>query len=150
MTTAQRDQARIGSRFHIPAAIRDELVAHAVAGLPFVTCGLLAGRDGRVERFYPVPNIDRSEFTYQLDPRAYPLAVDDIEERGLDWIGIYHSHTHTEAYPSPTDRAKSAGVQAFYPGMRFVLVSLQDHDRPSVRAFTITGDQVEEQEVSLA
>jgi proteasome lid subunit RPN8/RPN11 len=134
----------------IPVAVRDQLMAHAIAGLPFETCGLLAGRDGRVERFYPIPNIDRSEFTYQLDPSEYPQAVDDIEARGLEWIGVYHSHTHTEAYPSPTDRAKSAGVQAFYPEMRFVLVSLQHRDRPSIRAFTIAGDLVEEQEVNLA
>jgi [CysO sulfur-carrier protein]-S-L-cysteine hydrolase len=147
---AQRDEGKVGSPFVIPTEVRDQMVAHALAGLPFETCGLLAGRDGSVERLYPVRNIDQSEFTYQLDPQEYPQAVDDIEERGLEWIGIYHSHTHTEAFPSPTDRAKSVGVQAFYPEMRFVLVSLQDRDRPAVRAFTITGDRVEEQDVRFA
>ena len=37
----------------IPAAVRDEIVAHARAGLPNEACGILAGRDGRVERFFP-------------------------------------------------------------------------------------------------
>jgi [CysO sulfur-carrier protein]-S-L-cysteine hydrolase len=138
---------RIDAAFVIPGGIRDEIVAHAVAGLPFETCGLLAGRDGRVERFYPIRNMDQSEFTYQLDPREYPQAVDDIDDRNLQWIGIYHSHTHSPAYPSPTDRAKSAGVQALYPEMRFVLVSLEDRASPSVRAFSIEGDQVTEQAV---
>ena len=128
----------------IPAAVRDQMIAHALSELPYEACGLLAGRDGRVERFYATANADRSPVTYRLDPAEQLRVFNRIEEEGLELVGIYHSHTHTEAYPSPTDRR-----QAFYPEAHYVLVSLADRDRPVLRAFTIRDGEVEEQELRV-
>ena len=41
------------------------------------------------------------------------------EADGLEVIGVVHSHTHTEAYPSPTDVA-----QAVDPGWHYVIVTI--------------------------
>jgi [CysO sulfur-carrier protein]-S-L-cysteine hydrolase len=125
----------------IPAAIRDAMIAHAVAELPNEACGLLAG-NGRVEHFYPMTNADRSPMTYRLDPSEQIRVFTEIDDRGWELAGIVHSHTHTEAYPSPTDRA-----QAFYPEALYVLVSLADRDAPVVRAFRILDGEVEERDV---
>ena len=126
----------------IPAEIREAMVMHAVDQLPYEACGLLAGTDGSVARFYPTRNADHSRFTYRLDPTEQLRVFNDIEGQGLDLVGIFHSHTHTEAYPSPTDRA-----QAFYPEAHYVLLSLQDRDDPKIRAFTIRDGLIEEQEM---
>jgi proteasome lid subunit RPN8/RPN11 len=48
---------------------------------------------------------------------------------GADIMGVFHSHTHTDAYPSPTDVA-----QALDPGWHYVLVSLRD-THPVVRSY---------------
>ena len=71
-----------------------------MAGLPNEACGLLAGRGGRVERFFPMRNADASRYTYRLDPKEQLRVFNHIEEQGLELTGIFHSHTHTEAYPS--------------------------------------------------
>ena len=63
-------------------------------------------------------------------------------------MATFHSHTHTAAYPSPTDVEKSEGIQRFFPEARFFLVSLRDHE-PDLRAFAINGEQVTEQEVRI-
>ena len=63
---------------------------------------------------------------------------------GLDLVGIFHSHTHSEAYPSETDRR-----QAFYPEAHYLLVSLADRNNPDLRAFTIRDGQVDEQDVVI-
>lgn len=128
----------------IPADIRDRMVEHAVAALPNEGCGLLAGRDGRVERFYPMRNADQSRRTYRLDPKEQFQVFNEIEARGWELAGIFHSHTHTEAYPSETDRQ-----QAFYPDAHHVLVSLADRGNPVLRAFTIIEGVVEEQEARV-
>ena len=128
----------------IPGEIRDEMVAHAVRGLPNEACGLLSGTDGRVERFYPMRNADDSAFTYRLDPTEQLQIFEEIEEKGSALVGIFHSHTHTEAYPSETDRR-----QAFYPEAHYLLVSLADPDRPVLRGYTIRDGAVEEQEVRV-
>ena len=89
-------------------------------------------------------NADRSSTTYRLDPREQIKVFNEIEDRGWELSGIFHSHTHTEAYPSPTDQA-----QAFYPDAYYVLVSLADRERPVIRGFTIRDGEIEEQEVSI-
>jgi proteasome lid subunit RPN8/RPN11 len=129
----------------IPADIRRQMVDHAMAELPNEACGLLAGQDGRVERFFPTRNADQSSTTYRIDPIEQLEVFNEIDEKGWVLSGIFHSHTHTEAYPSQTDQR-----QAFYPEAHYVLVSLADPADPVFRAFTIVDGHVAEQEVTIA
>jgi proteasome lid subunit RPN8/RPN11 len=131
-----------GRLIEIPVDIKEEMVAYAIEGLPKEACGLLAGRDARVERFYRMRNADDSPVAYRLDPKEQLQVFNEIEDEHRELLGIYHSHTHTEAYPSATDRS-----QAFYPEAHYVLVSLADRDSPVMRAFTIRDGEVEEQEL---
>jgi proteasome lid subunit RPN8/RPN11 len=120
------------------------MVRHALEGLPYEACGLLAGRDGRVERFFPMRNADESRTTYRLDPSDQFRVFNEIENKGWQLSGIFHSHTHTEAYPSETDRQ-----QAFYPEAHYVLLSVADRAKPAVRAFRIRDGEIQEQEVRI-
>ena len=54
-----------------------------------------------------------------------------------------HSHTHTEAYPSPTDVA-----QAPDPSWHYVIVSLK-RESPVLRSYRIVDEQVAEEPVEL-
>lgn len=129
----------------IPADIRQAMISHAEQEVPNEACGLLAGRGGRVEHFYPMRNADNSPYTYRLDPTEQLQVFNELDDKGWELIGIFHSHTHTAAYPSETDRR-----QAFYPEAHYVLVSLADRAKPDLRAFVITDGQVDEQEVRIA
>jgi proteasome lid subunit RPN8/RPN11 len=129
----------------IPAATWSELVAHCFDGLPDEACGLLAGPvepDGRpsgtVAALYPCANADASARTYTVDSRDQLRAMRDAERRGLDVVGVYHSHTHTDAYPSATDVR-----QAVDPHWWYVIVGLR-HGEPDVRAFHIADGAVVE------
>ncbi|HVM53174.1 MAG TPA: M67 family metallopeptidase [Acidimicrobiales bacterium] len=127
------------------------MVAHAYYGLPDEACGLLGGRrrgdDGALaEVFVPCENADRSSRTFSLGPDAWEKADRDIEGRGLEILGVVHSHTHTEAYPSPTD-IEQAG-NPFLVGWRWVLVSLRQPE-PVVRSYLIVGDDVREEHIGL-
>ena len=50
---------------------------------------------------------------------------------GLDIVGVMHSHTHTDAYPSPTDVR-----QAVDPAWHYVIVSLK-YEAPVLRSYRI-------------
>ena len=95
-------------------------------------------------KVYPVKNIDASPATYRLDGKEQLRVSDEIEERGWETWGFYHSHTHSEAYPSQTDRDR-----AFYPETRYVIVSLQDRDEPVLRSFFIRDGEVTEEELQV-
>ena len=67
----------------------------------------------------------------------------DAEERGDEIIGVWHSHTHTDAYPSPTDVR-----QAVDPAWWYVIVSLK-HGEPVLRAFQIRSETITEVPVEV-
>lgn len=130
-------------RLELPAALRDDIVAHARAEAPKEACGLIAGRDARATRVIRCGNAHPAAVTrYTIDPREQLRAFRDMEANGEDLVAIYHSHPATQAYPSPTDRAES-----HYPEAIYVLVSLRD-TVPEVRAFRIRDGWV--REVTLA
>jgi proteasome lid subunit RPN8/RPN11 len=132
-------------------ALRQELLEHARAQAPDEVCGILAGSGERVERVFPVRNAaedvgaDRAVFRdrqsgqaasgrravhYYMDPRDQLRVYNEIDELGLELVGYYHSHTHTEARPSPTDIRLASDLSSYY-----LLVSLTED--PPVRAWKI-------------
>jgi proteasome lid subunit RPN8/RPN11 len=120
-----------------------QMVGHCYDGLPLEACGLLAGDPvtGKVERCYPTGNDAASAKLYTIPGKEYLRADRDAEDNGWQIIGVFHSHTHTEAYPSPTDVA-----QAPDPGWHYVLVSLKD-EAPVVRSYRIADGKITEEPV---
>jgi proteasome lid subunit RPN8/RPN11 len=121
------------------------MVGHAYDGLPDEACGLLAGRPGRgkVEVFYPCRNVAASSRVYTIDPGDHLRADRDAEQRGMELIGVMHSHTHTDAYPSPTDVE-----QAPDPAWHYVIVSLRQ-EAPVLRSYRIVDGNIDEEAVVL-
>jgi proteasome lid subunit RPN8/RPN11 len=102
-------------------------------------CGLIAAKDGRAMQLYRIDSVDASPVTYRMDPKQQLRAMTDMDDRDWDLGAIYHSHTHTQAFPSPTDIRL-----AFYPETLYAIVSLADPDAPDFRAFRIdNGDLTE-------
>ena len=135
----------------ITTGIRDDMVEHALREFPNEACGVLAGHlengDGapaRATAFHPMINSDASPVTYRLDPKEQLKVFTEVEDAGLEVVGIVHSHTHSEAYPSETDRR-----QAFYPEAHYLLVSLADRANPVLRGFSIRDGEIDEQEVRI-
>ena len=144
--------------------LHDQMIAHAYVGLPLEACGLFAGDPGSgaasggegeggegassdgsavVRHFYPTENEAKSSKVYTVPAKAFLRADRDAEDRGWQLLGVMHSHTHTDAYPSPTDVA-----QAPDPGWHYVIVSMRD-DLPSLRSYRIVDGQITEEQVVL-
>jgi [CysO sulfur-carrier protein]-S-L-cysteine hydrolase len=125
--------------------VHDRMVAHCLVGLPEEACGLLGGdlETGEAVTCYPTRNVAASAKLYTVDPRDHLRADRDAEASGNAIIGVFHSHTHTEAYPSATDVA-----QAPDPTWHYVLVSLRDTE-PVVRSYRIIDGQPTEEPVRL-
>lgn len=120
-----------------------QMLGHCITGLPDEACGLLAGNSatGEVTAWYPTGNVAKSAKLYTVDPKDHLRADRDAEQRGVEIVGVFHSHTHTDAYPSPTDVA-----QAPDPSWHYVLVSLRD-TLPVLRSYAIVDGRVSEESV---
>ena len=117
------------------------MVGDCYEKLPNEACGLLAGPTDHGQVCYPITNVAASSRIYELDPKEHLRADRDAEDRGLQLIGVYHSHTHTVAYPSPTDVQ-----QAPDPAWHYVLVSMAE-EVPSVRSYRIVDGNITEEPV---
>jgi desampylase len=120
----------------VPRACLDAIIAHAQETPAAESCGMLGGKNGRVERVYRATNVAETPRTrYQMDPHDIMRISDEIEDAGLELVGFYHSHTHTRAEPSPTDVAVWPGQ--WYPDAICFICTLMEPDYPEVRAFHI-------------
>jgi len=117
----------------VPAAIREELRAHAAAEAPNECCGLLLFRDSVAERYVRGRNALASPYRYELeiDPSLWFLEDDGYE------LAVFHSHPETEPIPSRTDR-ELAGL---WSGRPFLIYGLKLDE---LRAWRIARDGVEE------
>jgi proteasome lid subunit RPN8/RPN11 len=129
----------------IPQTVIDQIGEHVIAGYPHEACGLLVGKGalGEVLEFHPTDNLAKSARVYTINPKQHLLIERDAEDRGLEVIGVVHSHTHTEAYPSPTDVA-----QAPDPTWHYMIVSLQ-REVPEPRNFRIVGETITETPITI-
>lgn len=121
------------------------MVAHCLDGLPEEACGLLAGPPGGdlARHCYPTGNAAASARVYTVEPGDHLRADRDAESRGWEILGVFHSHTHTDAYPSPTDVRWAPD-----PEWHYVVVSLRD-GAPSVRSYRIVDGAVDEEPLAI-
>ena len=132
------------------AALVGQIVRHGLREFPNECCGLIAARAERPVEVFAMRNADASPASYRLDPKEQLDVTQRIEDEGLELWGIYHSHTHSEAYPSDTDRRQAGWVQPFYPDVRYLLLSLRDREHPVLRAFRIADGDVTEEELIVS
>ncbi|MGI9019311.1 MAG: Mov34/MPN/PAD-1 family protein [Solirubrobacterales bacterium] len=118
----------------------DEIVAHARETAPEECCGVVTGRDGEALAVERAENEFAHRMRYRISAdemfRIYKLA----DGRGEEMLAFYHSHPRSEAYPSQTDINEASGL----PESVHLICSLADPDAPSVRAFEIRANEVQE------
>jgi proteasome lid subunit RPN8/RPN11 len=142
----------------ISQGIIDQMISHALSEAPDECCGLLGGQENRVEEIYRIANLPADDpkiadlkvpadrrFRYVMDPKEQLLAFKMMRREGIELIGIYHSHPHSPAYPSATDVRL-----AFYSEVCYLIVSLEEKDRPQLRAFRIVDQNITEEKIETA
>lgn len=104
------------------------------------SCGSVSPGDQPIERFIVIHNAAQSSRIFQLDPMGYMKAERAADDAGLEVVGVVHSHTHTAAYPSPTD-VREATQPLVPPSWHWAIVSLA-WGYPELRSFRVQTDPV--------
>ncbi|HET9090234.1 MAG TPA: M67 family metallopeptidase [Acidimicrobiales bacterium] len=124
---------------------RDAMVATCIRALPDEGCGLLLGTpDGIVVEVVPSENVAHSARVYEIDSRVLLRAFRRADDDGVQVIGVFHSHTHSDPYPSPTDVA-----QAPDPAWHYVLVGLRDV-ATVLKSYRIIEGDISTEEVTIS
>ena len=116
----------------------EEMIDHAKEHDPNECCGILAGTGEDITHLYRVKNSTPSPFRYVMDPKEQLEVMKNAEEKGLELICYYHSHTHTQAFPSDTDIRMA--VESGWVDFGYALVSLEEKGKPTVNFFMIDSE----------
>jgi len=100
---------------------------------------MISARTGEAVEVHRARNSAASALRYEIEGTEQYRIQTAIEDAGLDLGAIYHSHTRSDPYPSPTDVNL-----AFYPEALYVIVGVKDRDAPAVKAYTIVDEQIAE------
>ncbi len=131
------------SQIIIPTNFQHEIMAWCLKCLPEEGCGLLIGdMDLRlVQDVYFSRNAAQSAKLYSIDGKDYLRADRRAESDNREIMGVFHSHTHTDPYPSATDVELAPD-----PNWHYVLVSLR-HDVPIMRSYRIVSSSITEEPI---
>jgi proteasome lid subunit RPN8/RPN11 len=127
----------------ISQPLLDELIEHVREDSGNELCGVVAVEDfkaRRATRVYRIKNIHKSPLKFEMDGDELYAAYKEIEKRGWEIGGIYHSHVRSEPYPSQTD----INFSSKWPEVEWVIVGLRDPDKPEVRCYLIEDGEVRE------
>ncbi len=122
----------------------DEMIAHALEDDSIECCGVLAGTAGSFLKLYRMTNVENSPYRFSWDPKELLPVWNDMEDNDWEHRAVYHSHTHSEAYPSSTDVRLAAWPEAYY-----LIVSLLESNAPTVRAFSIIDGVISEEPLEV-
>jgi proteasome lid subunit RPN8/RPN11 len=113
------------------------MIKHVEAESPLEACGLLGGKDSRVESVHLVRNQAQSAVRFVMDPKQQLDVFEWIESHGQELLAIFHSHPAGPETVSATDIAEAA-----YPVVHIVLARANGDWQ--ARAFWIEAQQVSE------
>jgi proteasome lid subunit RPN8/RPN11 len=120
-------------------AVFDRLLAEARANPEIECCGLLAGRDALISAVLPARNALQSSTSYEIAPAELFALFRRMRAKGLEHLGIYHSHPKGDNAPSPLDLER-----AFYPDAAYLIVSPNAGASGPIRAFRIIEGRARE------
>ena len=120
------------------------MLRQARAEAPIEACGILAGKDSTVEKFYKMTNADQSCTHFMMTPDEQFEVARDIRNEDFQMLAIYHSHPKTPARLSAEDIRL-----ALTPDVVYVILSLKD-TKPVVKGFTVQDENINEVSVEIS
>jgi len=87
----------------IPLSVLPDIIDSLERVYPDEGCGILAGKNHRVELGISITNVRHEPTRFLMDANEQLNAFIYIDKKGLDVLAIYHSHPRGGSYPSPTD-----------------------------------------------
>lgn len=122
--------------FKISPTLYKEMLQEAERAAPLEACGLLAGQKETALSFYPITNAEQSPVRYFMNPEEQFQAFRDIQQMGLEIVGIWHSHPHSAPCPSSRDLEL-----AYMDDVSYLILSLAPGRRGEIRCFKRYGGE---------
>jgi len=121
------------------------IIEHVKREYPKEACGIIVGTNFKIKKIYRMKNIsEKPEICYFMDIKEQFKIFKRIRNQSLELLGIYHSHTHSEAYPSSRDVE-----MAYYDNVIYLIVSLSNYAKPNINAYKIRYGKIKKEQIEV-
>ena len=124
--------------------------AHALKTFPYECVGLLIGtsdkKEFQVKKIVLAKNTLGSPVAFEADPQFVYKVHKDAEKRGLQLVGIYHSHPNMHAFVSSRD----AEFMKYWGHLVWLILGLSKERVLERKAFTMKNKNIGEIEVEVS
>jgi proteasome lid subunit RPN8/RPN11 len=128
----------------------ESIEKHALKVFPLECCGLLIGKVCKeifdVKEVVQAENVQRSAVSFEADAELVYQAIDAAEQKGLELIGIYHSHPNMGAYIS----ARDAEVMKLWPNVAWLVLGTAGKKIAEKKAFVLKEGKVAELALAIS
>jgi len=119
---------------------KEQMIDIAERGYPHEICGLMFGKTGEtcvITEVFECGNLNKlkPEIRYDMDPKDYLKGEALARKKGLDVVGIFHSHPDHPDKASETDRA------AAWPGFSYIIMSIQKGKYASMKSWVLNNQE---------
>lgn len=123
---------------------------HALESFPLECCGLMVGKVAGeifyVKKVVPADNIHKSSVSFEADAELVYRAIDEAEAKGLELIGIYHSHPNTHAFISAAD----AEIMKLWPSVAWLVLGVTREKIVEKKAFMLKNGKAVQLEIEIS
>jgi proteasome lid subunit RPN8/RPN11 len=127
----------------------ESIEKHALKVFPLECCGLLIGKMGKgifeVKEVVQAENVHKSEVSFEADAELVYRALDAAEAKGLDLIGIYHSHPNMRAYVSAVD----AEIMKLWPNVAWLVLGVSENQVIEKKVFMLKESKIVGLEIKI-
>jgi proteasome lid subunit RPN8/RPN11 len=130
----------------LKATAEAEIRREAARAYPHEGCGALVGpAEGEVSEAVPIENRESAEprTRFTVAPLDYLAAEEGAEARGLNLLGLLHSHPDHPARPSETDRRYA------WPGLLTLVIAVERGEPRELTAWDVPGPEAPFRRVEL-
>ncbi len=124
----------------------DVIRGHARSEHPRECCGILLGVDDEVFEAVPARNVAEDPLRrYEVSPEDHIAQIKRCRTSShtgtpaMRIVGVYHSHPHSAAEPSPTDLEQAFGEYVY-----LIAGPVESRSDPPVRGYQLRDGQFEE------
>jgi len=126
-------------KLEIKSSDMRKIDAHALKAFPYECVGLLVGTTTKnvfdVKKVVKAKNMLPSPVAFEADPESVYGANKDAEERGLQLVGVYHSHPNMHSFVSSRD----AEFMRHWRHLAWLILGLSQSEVLERKAFAMKG-----------
>jgi proteasome lid subunit RPN8/RPN11 len=120
----------------ITSDLFNRLSAYCISQLPDEACGVFYGimqeEHILVKKFIPVTNIAKQpNLHFEFEREHFIQLLYKSDENEMSWVGIFHSHPLTAAYPSKQDLCFLWDLPVYG------IISLEQPNKPILKSYEI-------------